>query len=833
MVAGHPVVAALMLAALVGAFPDSAVYAQGTSPAARGGDAQARRPLRTGPISVPRQLGEELARGGRARVIIGLAVPFAPEGLLQAAERVQQRGEIAAAQNAVATALARFGATGIRRFSVIPAMTATIDGPTLQALAAMPGVAYIEADDLARPTLTQSTQVIGMTSVWASGFTGVGQTIAILDTGVDAAHSFFGGRVVSEACYSTNAPHLTSTCPSGVMEATGPGTAAPCGLSGCDHGTHVAGIAAGNGASFDGVAPGATILAIQVFSNVFDDEFCGPGNSPCIGTAEADQVAALERVYALRDTLDIAAANMSLGGFPYTSPAACDADNLTLKAIIDTLRLAGIATVVAAGNDGLIDAISSPACISTAISVGATTDGSGQLPGDAPADQLYLNTNNAQFLSLLAPGQTIESSIPGSGFAIKEGTSMAAPHVAGAWALLRSHFPHATVTQILNVLASTGTRIPDPGNPSLIKPRINVAAAMSAPEPTCTPALSPSSATFARSGGTGAVRLSIEAGCAWTATDDAPFLRITSARRGEGPATLTYSVGANLGGTRIGTLTIAGETFTVSQAKNVRPMIDFNGDARLDLLWQHQGSGHISAWLMNGLNLIDGTLFTPSQVPDTNWKLQGTGDLDGDGHFDLVWQNIADGRVSAWLMNGLVQRQGTLFSIPQVPDTDWRIRSVGDLNGDGRADLFWQHEGNGSISVWLMNGLTVIDGTLLNPSQVADLDWKIVGTADFDGNGSRDLVWHHQGDGRIAIWFMNGTSQIGGTLTNPGQVPDVNWKIRGVGDLNGDQRPDLLWQNIADGRISVWLMRGLNLIEGTLLNPSEVLDTGWHIVGPR
>ncbi len=254
-------------------------------------------------------------------------------------------------------------------------------------------------------------------------------------------------------------------------------------------------------------------------------------------------------------------------------------------------------------------------------------------------------------------------------------------------------------------------------------------------------------------------------------------------------------------------------------------------DGKLDLLWHHQTTGQIAGWRMNGTQLIEGTLLTPSSVPDTTWKCVGTGDLDGDGQVDLVWQNMADGRSAAWLMNGLTLRDGTVFSI--VPDLQWKIRSVGDLNGDNKADLFWQHEGTGQLAVWLMNGLTVINGTLLTPSLIADLQWKLVGTGDFDRNGSRDLVFHHQGDGRIALWFMNGTTLMTGSLTTPASVPDLNWKIRGVGDLNADGNPDFILQNRGDGRIAVWLMNGLNLIAGTVLSPSVVVDTNWHVVGPR
>jgi hypothetical protein len=62
-----------------------------------------------------------------------------------------------------------------------------------------------------------------------------------------------------------------------------------------------------------------------------------------------------------------------------------------------------------------------------------------------------------------------------------------------------------------------------------------------------------------------------------------------------------------------------------------------------------------------------------------------------------------------------------------VTDLNWKIRAVGDINNDGRTDLVWQHGTQGLVSTWLMNGTSMTAGTLLNPSQVPNTNWKIVG----------------------------------------------------------------------------------------------------------
>jgi len=253
-------------------------------------------------------------------------------------------------------------------------------------------------------------------------------------------------------------------------EQIGPGAGVNCSMSGCDHGTHVAGIAAGRGSTFSGVAKDAGIIAIQVFLRMDNSSSGQCQTYPCALTQISDQIQGLERVYELRNEFKIAAVNMSLGGGKSTTN--CDGIYSSIKMAIDNLRSVGIPTVAASGNDGFPDGISFPACISTAVSVGATTK----------SDLVAPYSNSASFLSLLAPGDNIYSSVPGGMYDYKSGTSMAAPHVAGAWAILKQKAPTATVTEVLSALQSTGVPVTDSRN-NLTKPRIQVDAALNAVGP--------------------------------------------------------------------------------------------------------------------------------------------------------------------------------------------------------------------------------------------------------------------------------------------------------------------------------------------------------------
>jgi len=321
-----------------------------------------------------------------------------------------------------------------KEFEYVPAAVIEITDGMIEELEANPFVKAIYpnkmrflslADSMDKVFEDQDTSKYNGNNEWA---------VAVFDTGVDTSHSFFSSngvsKVVSEACYSgggSSSPIVSPICPGGSRASVSPGAGRNCiGVTGCDHGTHVAGISVGDrdNNTVDGVAFAGKLIPVQVFTRIDSFSVCNPLFS-CVTSFDSDLIAGLERVYALRNTHKIAAVNMSLGGDRFTT--TCDGFNTTFTRIVKLLKEAGIATIAASGNEGFRGAISFPACISDVIAVGATDD----------RDRHVSFSNIDTTVDLFAPGTGIVSSVPNEDFDSFSGTSMAAPHVAGAFAVFR------------------------------------------------------------------------------------------------------------------------------------------------------------------------------------------------------------------------------------------------------------------------------------------------------------------------------------------------------------------------------------------------------------
>ena len=398
------------------------------------------------------------------RVIVTLDVDNAPAPAEPTAAAIAVRAAVRSAQRQVEVELDGTRSGPVKRFTHSPAVAVAVTQDGLDALARSDVVTSVIPDVPHFPSLDSSVPVMQGDQAHAQGFNGAGGTIVLIDTGVETSHSFLGGRVVAEACFNLN-----NNCPNGQDEMIGPGAGGPCPLSGCDHGTHVAGIAAGQNSSTVGVVPASSIVAIQAFED--GGAFCENGPGTCVVAFTSSLIGSLDHVITIAASMAISDVNMSLGTGPMPTP--CNTHGT--KGPIDALVALGIPTFATSGNNGNKSEMSAPACVDSAIAVGRVDD-----DHDVP-----LSSNSHPTLDLMAPGTNVVSSEPGNTFGTKSGTSMASPHAAGAFALLEQRFPSASSQQLLGCMTSTGIPITDPFN-GVTKPLIQVAKAMSLGTPPAT-----------------------------------------------------------------------------------------------------------------------------------------------------------------------------------------------------------------------------------------------------------------------------------------------------------------------------------------------------------
>jgi hypothetical protein len=196
------------------------------------------------------------------------------------------------------------------------------------------------------------------------------------------------------------------------------------------------------------------------------------------------------------------------------------------------------------------------------------------------------------------------------------------------------------------------------------------------------------------------------------------------------------------------------------------------------------------------------------------------GDVNGDGKSDLFWRTTAPGTgLSWWTMNG---NGTTATNFHDVP-AEWQVADVGDLDGDGKADLVWRRPSDGASYLWLLDGFAFkgfADLGVLDPAT-----WSLAGIADLDGNGKDDIVWRAT-DGTVYGWLMNG-----GAIASQGVIvsPGAQWIIAAIADMDGNGKADIVFRNVNDGGVFIYFLNGLSIASGTFVG---IVDpAAWTIAG--
>ncbi|MGB2875964.1 MAG: S8 family serine peptidase [Gaiellaceae bacterium] len=398
-------------------------------------------------------------------VVILQRPPLARSGLMlhsTAASAYEQA--IAQNQDVLATRIERAvpGATVRWRYRVVLNGFAVVaPAGSAARIGAVPGVAQVFPSIGYRQALFRSPAVIGAPQLWGPALSSAGDgiKIGIIDDGIDRTHPFFSpagftmplGFPKGNRAYTTAKVIVARSFPPPGLQYRY--AKLPFDPAESEHATHVAGIAAGDHGttarsssgpvSVSGVAPRAYLGNYRVLT-IPTPQFGLDGNSPEI-------VAGIEA--AVRDGMNVI--NLSLG-----EPEITPSRDVVVQAI-DGAAAAGVVPVIAAGNEfdtlgaGSID---SPGSAPAAITAAAATKNGG-IAGFSSAGPTPYSLRLKPDVS--APGVSVLSSVPSrfGTWGFKDGTSMAAPHVAGAAALLLQRHPTWTVAQIKSALVLTGNPV--------------------------------------------------------------------------------------------------------------------------------------------------------------------------------------------------------------------------------------------------------------------------------------------------------------------------------------------------------------------------------------
>lgn len=235
---------------------------------------------------------------------------------------------------------------------------------------------------------------------------------------------------------------------------------------------------------------------------------------------------------------------------------------------------------------------------------------------------------------------------------------------------------------------------------------------------------------------------------------------------------------------------------------------DFNKNGSSDLLWQ-QANGSLGIYFLNGATRVSTFSVRDGRIPPANWRLVGLADFNADGASDFLWQH-ADGRCTAWFMNGSTFSSSMPLRNGAPAAAGWRALGVGDFNADRSGDLFFQHA-DGRMAVWLMAGATFLRAAYIRNGIPLPPEWRVVGIGDFNADRHCDILLRHQ-QGNLSAWLMNGTNRVIGTPLRDGNPVSLQWRIVSVTDFNADGHVDIILQHNT-GRVAVWLMNGTEVVQ--------------------
>jgi len=241
---------------------------------------------------------------------------------------------------------------------------------------------------------------------------------------------------------------------------------------------------------------------------------------------------------------------------------------------------------------------------------------------------------------------------------------------------------------------------------------------------------------------------------------------------------------------------------------------DFDGDGYPDILWRRD-TGETAIHFYREENFLRGRWTTQQVTPVAT--VAGIGDFDGDGQADMLWES--SGGTSIHFMDGEVYLAPGQWTSLQVA-APWKPVGVGDFNGDGKADILYQNPVNRMMAIHYMQAQTVA-----SQKSTYAVSWNIEGVADFNGDGMADLLLRSPTTLVAAYHYLN-NGDFAGAAAPSQQVKSTAWDLMGADDFDGNGSSDLLWRNNVDGRSVIHYYDGVTYNRGRWIS-SQVTNLSW------
>jgi hypothetical protein len=395
---------------------------------------------------------------------------------------------------------------------------------------------------------------------------------------------------------------------------------------------------------------------------------------------------------------------------------------------------------------------------------------------------------------------------------------------------------------------------------------------------TCDYSLSSSAAYFNYEGGRDSVVMNT--GCHWTIANTNSWITIEGSTNRTGYKTVYYTVSTNLStASRVGRVSIAGKTFTVTQGPQLAPynlrgktltMYNSSGNGTLPfrgryLVVTRGGTNNILqvvplAGPIEATNApctfrrIDGrtasfsygdlttTLHFYNPVsgtfdiskPDGSSSFgsfvmaESRPDVNADGRPDILWQNGSTRGLNGWLMSGTNWIRNVPIHFGMSPPSGWSAVGSADFNNDGDADILF-HAPNMTLNAWLLKRTNIIGTVALRFGTSTGTNQRVITAADFTGDSRSDVLLQSD-SGAVSLWTFSLWTYLNTFNIRGGQSAGLGWRAVAAADFNRDGQTDILFQH-SNGPLALWLMNGVNFVSSVGLLGTPTMGSTWRVQG--